>query len=232
MQSQNSVSRWRDNWTYKLPSGEIVNVYNDITERKQAEKALQESEEQFRMIVENTRDFIFTVNDMEQFVYLSPSVKEILGYYPIELSGKSFISLIHPEDRSIIEEETRRSYNPDYKLSREIEYRFQHVSGEWRWVISKGTRVVDIKGKFLHFIGIARDITEHKQMELFLREAEFRYRTVADFTYDWEYWENQDGELVYNSPSCERITGYKVEELSLTLIYYLKLSLMKTRIYG
>ena len=138
---------------------------------KQAEKALQESEEQFRMIVENTRDFIFTVNDMEQFVYLSPSVKEILGYYPTELSGKSFISLIHPEDRSIIEEETRRSYNPDYKLSREIEYRFQHVSGEWRWVISKGTRVVDINGKFLHFIGIARDITERKQMELFITRS-------------------------------------------------------------
>jgi len=44
-----------------------------------------------------------------------------------------------------------------------------------------------------------------------LREAELRYRTVADFTYDWEYWETPDGRLRYVSPSCERITGYPAE---------------------
>jgi PAS domain S-box-containing protein len=41
-----------------------------------------------------------------------------------------------------------------------------------------------------------------------LREAEMRYRTVADFTYDWEVWQAPDGSLRYVSPSCERITGY------------------------
>jgi two-component system nitrate/nitrite sensor histidine kinase NarX len=45
-----------------------------------------------------------------------------------------------------------------------------------------------------------------------LREAELRYRTVADFTYDWEYWEAPDGTLRYISPSCERITGYPAGE--------------------
>jgi PAS domain S-box-containing protein len=44
-----------------------------------------------------------------------------------------------------------------------------------------------------------------------LRRAELRYRTVADFTYDWEYWEDPDGMLCYVSPSCERITGYSAE---------------------
>ncbi len=45
-----------------------------------------------------------------------------------------------------------------------------------------------------------------------LRETELRYRMVADFNYDWEYWENPDGSFRYVSPSCERITGYTVEE--------------------
>jgi len=45
-----------------------------------------------------------------------------------------------------------------------------------------------------------------------LREAELRYRTVADLTYDWEYWKSPDGTFRYVSPSCERITGYKPEE--------------------
>ena len=45
-----------------------------------------------------------------------------------------------------------------------------------------------------------------------LRESENKFRTVANFTYDWEYWTGTDGQLVWMSPSCERITGYKVEE--------------------
>jgi formate hydrogenlyase transcriptional activator len=52
-----------------------------------------------------------------------------------------------------------------------------------------------------------------KRAELELREAEFCYRTVADFTYDWEYWANRDGTMRYVSPSCERVTGYTRDEL-------------------
>ncbi len=49
--------------------------------------------------------------------------------------------------------------------------------------------------------------------EISLREAESRYRTVADFTYDWEYWRNPDGSFEYVSPACERITGYSVNHI-------------------
>jgi two-component system NtrC family sensor kinase len=52
------------------------------------------------------------------------------------------------------------------------------------------------------------EIVERKRVGEELREAELRYRTVADFTYDWEYWETPDGTLRYVSPSCERITGF------------------------
>jgi PAS domain S-box-containing protein len=55
------------------------------------------------------------------------------------------------------------------------------------------------------------EIEERKRVEEELRGAELRYRTVADFTHDWEYWESPDGKLRYISPSCERITGYKPE---------------------
>ncbi|MDY7077653.1 MAG: GAF domain-containing protein [Chloroflexota bacterium] len=56
------------------------------------------------------------------------------------------------------------------------------------------------------------EIAERKRAEQALREAELRYRTVADFTYAWEYWENPDGTLRYVSPSCERITGYPPQQ--------------------
>ena len=54
--------------------------------------------------------------------------------------------------------------------------------------------------------------TELKESLRKLGEAELRYRTVADFTYSWEYWENPDGTLRYVSPACERITGYRTEQ--------------------
>jgi PAS domain S-box-containing protein len=57
-----------------------------------------------------------------------------------------------------------------------------------------------------------REIVVRKRIEEELREAELRYRTVADFTHDWEYWETPDGKLSYVSPSCERITGYSAED--------------------
>ena len=59
---------------------------------------------------------------------------------------------------------------------------------------------------------LRQQIDERRQAEEALREAELRYRTVASFTYDWEYWANLDGTVRYVSPSCERITGYGAEQ--------------------
>jgi PAS domain S-box-containing protein len=59
----------------------------------------------------------------------------------------------------------------------------------------------------------AQDITEHRQLqEAELRKSEQRFRTIADFTYDWQYWILPDGTLEYVSPSCERISGYNAAE--------------------
>jgi len=56
------------------------------------------------------------------------------------------------------------------------------------------------------------EVTERKQIEDKLRESEERFRTVADFTYDWEYWLDPKGKFIYISPSCERISGYRPDE--------------------
>ena len=63
-----------------------------------------------------------------------------------------------------------------------------------------------------YLVGVFRDNTERKQAEESLRESEEQFRTVADFTYDWEYWIAPDGRYLYVSPSCERITGYNSDE--------------------
>lgn len=61
---------------------------------------------------------------------------------------------------------------------------------------------------------LRREIAVRQQREAELSAAEQRYRTVAEFTYDWEYWLGPDGALVYCSPSCERVCGYTTAELT------------------
>ena len=65
---------------------------------------------------------------------------------------------------------------------------------------------------FLDWRSSARNYQQMTLTQNQLQESEEKFRTVADFTYDWEYWVAPDGSLIYNSPSCERITGYHPEE--------------------
>jgi PAS domain S-box-containing protein len=161
-------------------SGGIIFSILDITARKQAEEGLRQSEEKYRLIVENTLDVIFTTDEQEKYVYISPSVNNMLGRSPSELIGKPFVSIVHPEDASILKGEINNTYAAGYKFSSEIEYRLLHASGEWRWVVSRGTRVVDTNGKFLYFIGIIKDITERKQAEAALKQSEQNLRNSMD----------------------------------------------------
>ena len=64
------------------------------------------------------------------------------------------------------------------------------------------------------FADFAWDIVQNKLAETELRESEEKFRTLVDWTYDWEKWLDPDGNVIYNSPSCERITGYKPEEFA------------------
>ncbi|MEJ5329324.1 MAG: ABC transporter substrate binding protein [Desulfobaccales bacterium] len=61
-------------------------------------------------------------------------------------------------------------------------------------------------------VGLLINLVRRRRAEEEVRQAEQKYRIVADFTYDWEYWKNLDGSLAYVSPSCERISGYRPEE--------------------
>jgi PAS domain S-box-containing protein len=146
-------------------------LYNDISARKRAEEALQASEEKYRLIVENTLDIIFTTNIREEYVYVSPSVKNILGYEPAELIGRLFISLVHPDDLPGLQEEIQRSYGNNYRISEDREYRLRHASGEWRWVVSRGARVMDANDQFINFTGVISDITKRKAAEESLKAS-------------------------------------------------------------
>jgi PAS domain S-box-containing protein len=91
-----------------------------------------------------------------------------------------------------------------------IRYRDPSLWEHYKWLIMGSALFVLAETMLIVFLLLG--IMMRKRIERELRESEVRYRTVADFTYDWEYWIDPEGVFRYNSPSCEQVTGFSPEE--------------------
>lgn len=142
----------------------IVSTSVDITERKALEDKLRASEQQFRAIVENANDIIYSVSSAGILTYVSPNWKEKLGHDVHEVIGRPFDPFVHPEDLPRCYDFLRLVLDSRVKQSG-IEYRVLHKNGEWRWHVTNASPVLDEKGEVAYFTGIARDITDRKELE-------------------------------------------------------------------
>jgi PAS domain S-box-containing protein len=190
----------------------IVELETLEAERKKIEKALHESEERFRQVAESSGEFIWEVDVNGLYTYANPVVEEILGYRPDEIIGKKyFYDFFHPDIKDSLKEAAfaiiarkeafRNFMNPNV-----------HKNGKKVILETSGLPIIDNMGNLLGYRGSDRDITERKKAEDALRVSEEKYRTVADFAYDWEEWLDPNGKYIYVSPSCEWITGYSKDE--------------------
>ncbi len=183
-----------------------------FAERRQAEQALRESEQRFRRMTETIREvFWMTSPDFQTMHYISPAFEQIWGHSCAELyaNPQIWMDAIHPDDVPPL---LRAMENLAREGEFDVDYRITRPDGSLRWINARGYALRDEAGCVTLASGVASDITERKQVEEALRESEERYRTVADHTFDWEYWLTPDGKLTYCSPSCERVTGYRSEE--------------------
>jgi PAS domain S-box-containing protein len=131
-------------------------------ERKRTEDALRDSEIRYRTIAENTYDLICETTVTGAFLYVSPNFKEVLGYEPEELLGRTLFEFIHPDDRRTATAEFERGIRTEQ--SGQTVFRYQHKNGEWRWFESTGKDFRTAAGEIRAVI-VARDITERKKME-------------------------------------------------------------------
>jgi PAS domain S-box-containing protein len=183
-----------------------IAIIRDVTERKQAENELRK----FKTISDKAGYGITIVNLEGNVSYVNASFARIHGYTPDELIGQH-LSIFHTEQQMAKVNRLIKQLNREGSYVAEEVGHKRKDSTEFTTLMN-GTLVKDEQGTPLFMAATVVDITERKQMEEELREAEFRYRTVANSTYDWEYLENPDGTYRYVSPSCERITGYEVDE--------------------
>jgi diguanylate cyclase (GGDEF)-like protein/PAS domain S-box-containing protein len=141
----------------------FVCLHQDITERKEAEEALRESEERYRALAQKSSDIVTLLGIDGTLRYQSPSVERTLGYRPEEMVGENAFDYVHPEDLRRVRSAFLRGLNhPD--LHPTVEYRFRHKDGSWVWLESVGTNLID-DPKVGEFVVNSRDITERKTLQ-------------------------------------------------------------------
>jgi len=156
-------------------------VIRDITDRKRTEEALQASEERFRGLVESTSDWVWEVDQKGVFTYVSPQIRNLLGYAPEELIGKTPFDLMPNEVAQRIAEIFKSSAANKTSI-RNLENFNRHKDGRLVVLETSGVPFYDSNGDFGGYRGIDRDITERKlveeRLEASLREKETLLREL------------------------------------------------------
>ena len=179
---------------------------------------LRKSEEQLRLITENTSDNIsITTFDLKAaYIYVNPSVKSLLGYDPEDMLGKSFFDFIHPDDKKVIFPLLKKYVKFKVKklltknevpVSETIEFRFKNKMGSWCFMQS----TVNIVGDKL--LAVTRDISERKRAEDDLKSSEERLKIIFEFAPDAIYLSDLKGNFLDGNIAADDMLGYKKEEL-------------------
>lgn len=158
-------------------------IFQDITERRQAEDALKESERKFRALAENIPSVVYQClnDDKYTFIYLNDSIEELTGYSKSDFLSRQvrFTDLYHPDDVQSIPFPNRENVSSFPTTPFHINYRIQHKSGHWVWVDEWGTGVLDDKGEIQYLEGVMIDITERKRAEEDLRRRAMELESLA-----------------------------------------------------
>ena len=166
---------------YKGKPAGIISVI-DVTDRKEMENSLRESEERFRSIVENSHDGIVIADGNYRLIYANDEVCRMIGYPRDDIIGQDFRRFLTKESKKLVGERyiQRRSGE---KVPDRYKFEIIRKDGDIRWVEIKSSMIKDSAGE-LRSISQILDITEHKKAEDALKENELKYRALFESSPD------------------------------------------------
>ena len=197
-----------------LQEQKIYAAARDITERKQIEFALQESEERWQLALRGANDGIWDWNVVTNEVFFSKRWKEMLGYQEDEIQNnlEEWSKRVHREDLDWVKEliQDHFAHKTPFYIS---EHRVLCKDGSYKWILDRGQALWDEAGNVIRMAGSHADITDRKQAELELKQERDFTKAILDTVGALVTVLDRDGKIVSFNHTCEQITGYDFSEV-------------------
>ena len=187
----------------------IVLNLRDIHDRKKAQNALAESEKKHRQLVETIHDGIWAIDKDSNTTFVNPRMAEMLGYTIEEMTGKHLFAFMDERDVEVAEQYLERRQQG---IKEQHEFEFLRKDGARIYASLETSSIIDDKGDYAGAIAGVQDITARKRAEEELQRQQKHFRALIENAADAVTIAGADGTISYQSPSCERMSGFKPEE--------------------
>jgi PAS domain S-box-containing protein len=190
-----------------------IGVIRDITERKQMEEALRESERRFRQVAANAKEWIWEVDADGLYTYASPIVEKILGYKPEEVLGrKHFYDFFHPDETEQLKAQSFGIFSRHDEFS-EFPTRNLHRNGRVVWLQRSGVPILDGNQKLLGYRGADVDVTERMRIHEILDRKQKNLVAIFDAVPVGMLLVNEQMVVVRANEAVRQMSGRQYREI-------------------
>jgi len=208
------VNVWERGYLQRNLQGELIGVVGfttDISDRKQAENALRESEARFRTMADNISQFAWMADANGWIFWYNQRWFEYTGTTLENMQGWGWQQVHHPDHVDRVVKHFCHSLETGEQW--EDTFPLQGQDGTYRWFLSRALPIKDEAGQILRWFGTNTDITDHKQTEEALRESEARFRLMIESAKDYAIFTlDLNGMIASWNSGAERLLGYPEAE--------------------
>ncbi len=188
----------------------MIAQMQDLTARRAAEAALEESESRWNFALESAGQGVWDHDYVRRETFCSPMWSWMLGYEPGAISSKAdaWLALVHPHDLPHLRDQSQIHLDGESEKF-ECEFRMRHKDGRWVWILDRGKVIArDADGRPLRMIGTHTDITEHRVLNVALEEEKERLRITLHSIGDGVICTDAGGFVTFINPIAEQLTGW------------------------
>ncbi len=202
------VRGWRENWVYRLPSGNIVAVYNDVSEVKKAEEQLARAAQEWERTFDAISDFVFIVDKDYRITRANKALCTALKKKPSELQGRLCFEIIHGTKQPWLNCPHAKTIATGMSVTEEI-----NDPNLGCPLLVTDSPIFNNEGQLVGTVHIAKNIAERKESEDALRTSEAKYRELINGMTESVWVIGFDGNFLDVNDAAVKVLGYSKEEL-------------------